>query len=981
MRSRSIVAGLSGICLALLTGCPTGDGGGGAGGGGPVFNLPPTPIITTDVTRGIAPLTVTFDSTLSTDDGLIVARAWDFGDGGTSQAIRPVHTYQGTGSFLATLTLTDEDGLSASRQIRIDVTQAPVAVITADRTLAENAPALFAFDGAGSFDPDGSIESYRWDFGDGTTDVVPTVTHTFTSPGNFRVRLTVTDNTGVTNTAEILVSVGIQQPQILFRLPDSTVTNLVLSNDASLWVQGEFTIDESVPRVIRAGLDGDRDLCEAKALLAPGSTLNAEVEFLGHFDRITDAAFSPDGLAVLTCALDGAVRRYASSNGDLLTNYTVEGPVNSAAFSPNGLQFVYGLQDGRVIVRNVSDGAVVRTFTGHADAVRAVAFAPSGNRIVSGSADRTAIVWDVASGAVVSTLTHNLEVNAVAFWPVDENVVATGSEDTQVRIFSGASLQRTLAGHTEAVNDVKFSVDGLALLSGSDDNTARLWSPVSGQLIQIYVAGTQDVTAVSFFSGAQEAVTGSSDGALRVFDSITGQVLRQSQPCTSAVVALERSPDGTDVLAAIGSRNDIQLDSDPANGGDLNFTFPQPLQLSNVAALNGQNVPPGQYFLWVEVASEDSVRVRTYATAQVNVIADFTSTVSDAVIPPVVPLLDNRADIVGNPEAPRQVVNLGPMSAGDRIFLQLLSLPGYEQTLLATQDFSVTLLDSNLNIFTWLQSNLVVGRVPILLAPSASFVIGQSTPNFYAVVDGGQSVRVVLQRATGLTSARPQRVYVNFDGATALAVSNLPAQNIPRLNANTFNQFFNVSPGWTDPNETNQLTAEIMSSVRELFDGFDIEFIGSNEVDALPAIPFKTIHVGGTNAFVFGLPDYIDPRNDSQTGVAAVFALSIGDATIDDFSQTNPVSTIPELGDAIARIVARETGHLLGLRATAVSTDLMQRTEGALSTDLTLPRVFESNPVVESEQVDVFAPLGSPDVAPIGTQDARAYLEEVLGPS
>ncbi|TWD83284.1 PKD repeat protein [Kribbella amoyensis] len=56
------------------------------------------------------------------------------------------------------------------------------------------------FSGTGSSDPDGSIATYEWDFGDGSTATGATPSHTYTAPGSYTVTLTVTDNEGATGT-------------------------------------------------------------------------------------------------------------------------------------------------------------------------------------------------------------------------------------------------------------------------------------------------------------------------------------------------------------------------------------------------------------------------------------------------------------------------------------------------------------------------------------------------------------------------------------------------------------------------------------------------------------------------------------------------------------------------------------------------------------------------------------------------------------
>ena len=201
-------------------------------------NQPPTAQLAATPTTGTAPLLVQLSSAGSSDpEGAIASYSWNYGNGQTGTGPNPSVIYNTPGTYVVTLTVTDGDGATNARSTTVTVTapnQAPVPVIVATPTSGA-APLLVNVNGANSSDPDGSIVSYAWTFGNGQTATGPTASVSYTTAGSYTIRLTVTDDAGVSRsvTRSIIVSTANQRPTASFTaIPTSGPAPLLVSVDA-----------------------------------------------------------------------------------------------------------------------------------------------------------------------------------------------------------------------------------------------------------------------------------------------------------------------------------------------------------------------------------------------------------------------------------------------------------------------------------------------------------------------------------------------------------------------------------------------------------------------------------------------------------------------------------------------------------------------------------------------------------------------------
>jgi PKD repeat protein len=144
--------------------------------------------------------------------GSIVGYRFDFGDGFISSNPVVTHTYaQVTASYTVKLDVVGDDGLTATDTVVVRVTMKPVPLAQIESPIEVGKAVLF--DATLSHDPDGSIVSYHWDFGDGFTSMDPKPRHAYTKEGTYTVLLTVTDNFGLKNTRKF--DIVVTKPSII----------------------------------------------------------------------------------------------------------------------------------------------------------------------------------------------------------------------------------------------------------------------------------------------------------------------------------------------------------------------------------------------------------------------------------------------------------------------------------------------------------------------------------------------------------------------------------------------------------------------------------------------------------------------------------------------------------------------------------------------------------------------------------------------
>ena len=267
----------------------------------PPANQPPIALFTVDTNNISAPATINFTDVSTDSDGNIVSWLWEFETGRTrfynAQTYQRTvsHTFTKSGTYSVKLTVTDDGNLSNTYILDIVVkNNSPIAILSAfpNPVLSKTQVNFF---GNNSYDTDGNITKYAWDFGDGVSILQgnTTETHIYSKPGTYKASLTVTDNLGDSSTANLFINVTNRNP-----VARITYTTLTVKAPGSLTLNGDTSSDED-------GLISSYSWSVSNRVVA--STPNATINFATEGSYVVSLTVTDDFGATNTTSVTVSV--------------------------------------------------------------------------------------------------------------------------------------------------------------------------------------------------------------------------------------------------------------------------------------------------------------------------------------------------------------------------------------------------------------------------------------------------------------------------------------------------------------------------------------------------------------------------------------------------------------------------------------------------------------------------------------------------
>ena len=203
--------------------------------------------------------------------------------------------------------------------------------------------------------------------------------------------------------------------------------------------------------------------------------------------------------------------------------------INLIAFSPEGGQLASGADDGRIKVFDISSSNCLITFTDHTAKITGLQYALNkSNLLISSSLDGTIRAYDLIKYKNFRIMTTPKQTQLICC-SVDYSgeIVAAGSLDTYnifVWSIKTGDLIDVLNGHTGPVSCLAFSHINDILISGSWDNTVKMWELYTKKGISETYEHNSKITAIALSPNDKEVAVSTLNGELYTWDIDTGSI-------------------------------------------------------------------------------------------------------------------------------------------------------------------------------------------------------------------------------------------------------------------------------------------------------------------------------------------------------------------------------------------------------------------------------------------------------------------------
>lgn len=276
-------------------------------------------------------------------------------------------------------------------------------------------------------------------------------------------------------------------------------------------------------------------------------------QLAGHSAAVTGVSYSNDNQSIVTASADKSVRWWNAADGQQARTIDLGTEATTLALSADGQRLAVGGADNQVRLVQFGDGQVTSTLAGLTAPAKFVSFTPDGARVLSASGQQTA-VWQTADGRILEDV--SLEATFVKF-ATDNQTFVAGHADKSLKVHT-MRIERLIGDHAKRISGLAFTVDGQAILTGSEDGTARRFTAANGQ--QAFSANHgAPIHALAVSPNGQWLASAGEDKQIKIFNAANGGAAPKPQfgGFAGPVKAVAFSLDNNKVAGTDGGLNQV----------------------------------------------------------------------------------------------------------------------------------------------------------------------------------------------------------------------------------------------------------------------------------------------------------------------------------------------------------------------------------------------------------------------------------------
>ncbi|KAI8329541.1 guanine nucleotide-binding protein subunit beta [Chlamydoabsidia padenii] len=273
----------------------------------------------------------------------------------------------------------------------------------------------------------------------------------------------------------------------------------------------------------------------------------------GHLAKIYAMHWAQDGQHLVSASQDGKLIVWNAYTTNKLHAVPLRSSwVMTCAYSPSGNFAACGGLDNVCSIYNLTsrEGPVrpARELSAHTGYLSCCRFLDD-RRILTSSGDMTCMLWDVDAGVKLQEFAdHTGDVMSLSVAPHDPNLFVSAACDATAKIWDMRTQKcvQTFVGHESDINSVQFFPNGMAVGTGSDDASCRLFDLRADREMNVYQSESilHGITSVGFSISGRLLFAGYDDFSCHVWDSLKGERVGVLNGHDNRVSCLGVSSDG-----------------------------------------------------------------------------------------------------------------------------------------------------------------------------------------------------------------------------------------------------------------------------------------------------------------------------------------------------------------------------------------------------------------------------------------------------